>query len=81
MKLLTILGALIGFSVGVSIGVARGNEWSGIFWRATLSAVASGLLLRWWGNLWIQCLAASNRDRAEQAAKAATATPTPEPRS
>jgi hypothetical protein len=80
MKLLTILGALIGFSVGVGVGMARANEWSGIFWRATLSAVAAGLLLRWWGHLWLQCWDTANKERAAEAAKAAAPAPAPETR-
>ncbi len=56
MKLLMITGALLGFSVALALGVSLDQNWSSIFWRASVSACVTGLLLRWWGSVWIRSL-------------------------
>lgn len=73
MKLLMIIGGLIGFLIGISMGWARQNDWSSMLWRAALAAYLCGLLFRWWGGIWLrslrevgeQRLATARRERAE----------------
>ena len=56
MKLLMITGALLGFAVAMALGVSQDQSWSSIFWRASVSACLTGLLLRWWGTVWLRSL-------------------------
>jgi hypothetical protein len=56
MKLLMILGGCIGFGIGVAFGLASGSGWPSTLWRAALAAYLAGLLMRWWGRLWIKSL-------------------------
>jgi protein-S-isoprenylcysteine O-methyltransferase Ste14 len=63
MKLIMVLGGLIGFAIGFGFSWAQGSPWPSVVWRATLAALFAGILLRWWGRLWIQCLVQSQRER------------------
>jgi len=56
MKKLMIMGGLIGFLIGVSLGLVKGVTWPALLLRASVAALAAGLLLRWWGRLWIRGL-------------------------
>ncbi|GDY23908.1 hypothetical protein LBMAG56_52550 [Verrucomicrobiota bacterium] len=40
----------------MSLGVANDGEWGTMLWRATAAAFVCGLMLRWWGRLWLKCL-------------------------
>jgi len=75
MKLIMLLGGLIGFSIGLGFGWAQGSAWPSIVWRAAFAAVLAGLLLRWWGRLWVQCLQDSHRERQAAARKADSSNP------
>jgi hypothetical protein len=52
MKLLMIIGALLGFVIGSAFGFAGRAEWPTVFWHASAAALVSGLLMRWWGRVW-----------------------------
>ncbi len=54
MKKLMILGGLMGFLIGVGFGLAQASEWPSVIWRASIAAYVGGLLLRWWGRIWVQ---------------------------
>lgn len=54
MKALTILGAMIGLVTGLGFALAARSGWPEAFWRGIAAAVVGGLLLRWWGTLWIR---------------------------
>jgi protein-S-isoprenylcysteine O-methyltransferase Ste14 len=69
MKLIMVLGGLIGFSIGLGFGWAQRSPWPSIVWRAALAALLAGLLLRWWGRLWMQCLRQAQRERQAAAKK------------
>lgn len=56
MKLLMILGGCIGFGIGVAFGLASESGWPSTLWRAALTAYLAGLLMRWWGSLWMSSL-------------------------
>ena len=56
MKLIMVLGGLIGFAIGFGFSWAQGSAWPTVVWRAAGMALLAGLLLRWWGRLWVRCL-------------------------
>jgi hypothetical protein len=70
MKLIMVLGGFIGFAIGLGFSWAQGSPWPSVVWRAAIAAVLAGILLRWWGRLWIQCLHQSHRERQAVAKKA-----------
>jgi hypothetical protein len=74
MKSLMLLGGLIGFCVGLGFSWSQGSPWPVSVWRASLAALAGGVLLQWWGRLWIKCLL-----EARHAARSAPAARVPEP--
>lgn len=59
MKKLMIMGGLMGFIIGFGFGWMNGVGWAAIFLRASVAALISGLLFRWWGRQWIRGLADS----------------------
>jgi hypothetical protein len=69
MKLLMILGGLIGFAIGIFAGLAQGSAWPDLFWRASVASLLAGVALRWWGRVWMRSLQESIRERATEAAK------------
>jgi hypothetical protein len=56
MKKLMMFGAMIGFVIGISFGWVREGNWAAILLKASISALAAGLLLRWWGKVWVHSL-------------------------
>lgn len=76
MKLLMLLGAVVGFAVGLVFSLLQKSPGSQVIWHAALAAYAAGMLFRWWGRLWERNLRASLL--AKQAEATAVATP-PEP--
>lgn len=63
MKTWMLMGGLIGFLIGVSFGLAQGSQWPAVLWRASAAALIAGLLLRWWGTMWVRSLQQANRER------------------
>jgi hypothetical protein len=63
MKLIMVLGGCIGFVIGFGFSWAQGSPWPAVVWRAAIAALLAGVLLRWWGRLWIRCLQQSRRER------------------
>lgn len=76
MKQLILLGGALGFLIGAGFGLAQSSPWPDALWRASITACAGSLLLRWWGRMWVNCL-----QEAQQAKLAADAPaePTPTP--
>lgn len=70
MKVWMLLGGVIGFLIGITFGLAQGSQWPAVLWRASAAALAAGILLRWWGNMWIKSLQQANRDRLAAAREA-----------
>ena len=70
MKLLMISGGLIGFLIGIFFGMAQGSEWPAILWRASVAAFLAGVVLRWWGRVWIKSLRQCRGTRSGSTAKA-----------
>jgi hypothetical protein len=71
MKVIMLTGAFAGFAIGVACGWAQDCPASDILWRASVGTYVGGLLMRWWGRLWLKSLRQACRDRAAAAAAAA----------
>jgi len=56
-------GGFVGFTIGISFGLAHGSAWPHAIWRASVAALLAGVLLRWWGRVWVNGLHASYRER------------------
>jgi hypothetical protein len=54
MKLFMIIGGLLGFCLGAGFGIAQGCSWPALLVRACVAALVAGILLRWWGRIWIR---------------------------
>ena len=68
--MLMLTGAFIGFLLGIALGFAGRADWPTVLWRACAGAAAMGLLMRWWGRIWLRGLQISLQER--RAAEAAT---------
>ena len=51
-----ILGGLIGFLIGTTFSLAQGSAWPAVLWRSAAAALIAGMLLRWWGRMWVRSL-------------------------
>ena len=75
MRLLMLLGGLIGFLIGILMGSAQHSLWPTILWRASVAAFLAGILLRWWGRVWMKSLyEAQQQNRSAAAPEAHRAT-------
>jgi len=52
-----ILGAMAGFLLGAGSSYAGKCTSPTIFWHASVTALAVGMLARWWGRIWFASLA------------------------
>ena len=75
MKSLMILGGFTGFVLGVFLGLLKDASWPTILWRSSVAALAGGVLLRWWGQIWMKCLREAQR-QSQQAGQAPISRPT-----
>ena len=66
MRVLMLYGGLVGFTIGIGFGVAHGSAWPDAIWRGSVAALAAGVLLRWWGGLWVKSLHAAHRERMQR---------------
>jgi galactitol-specific phosphotransferase system IIC component len=73
MKMLMLIGAILGFVLGIALGVAARAEWPAMLWHACASAAMVGLLMRWWGRIWVRGL----YDSLAQRRAPQTVSPTP----
>jgi len=49
-----VIGGLIGFSIGLSMGWAHDCPPLTMLLRASVAAFLSGVVLRWWGRVWVK---------------------------
>jgi len=68
MKLLTLLGGVLGFGIGLFCSRIQENSWPCCLWHASLAAYAGGWLLGWWGRAWQHNLKDSAVERATRPA-------------
>ena len=77
MKFILLLGGLLGFGIGLAFSWAQGSPWPSTLWRSALTALAAGLLMRWWGRVWLRALRDSLQEKQaahENAEKISTST-------
>jgi len=61
---LMIIGGLLGFAIGAALGAStEGADGSTMLWRACVACLAGGILLRWWGRVWVRCLRAAHEQK------------------
>jgi hypothetical protein len=54
MKKLMMLGGLLGFATGAGLALGtRSAEWPTAILRASVVCFAGGLMMRWWGKVWV----------------------------
>ncbi len=76
MKKFMITGGLVGFLIGIISGWMQQCEWPSVLWRASAAALAAGVLVRWWGRLWIESVRqVEQQRRAAEEAQELPATP------
>ena len=63
MKLIMVFNSVIGFGIGMAFSWAQGSSWPAVLWRSSMAALIAGILLRWWGRLWLKCLQQSYLER------------------
>lgn len=56
MKSFMIFGAIVGFLIGTGFSLADDCSWPTAFWRGCAVALASGILGKWWGRVWLESL-------------------------
>ncbi|MGC8744138.1 MAG: hypothetical protein ACP5T0_09705 [Verrucomicrobiia bacterium] len=56
MKLMLMIGGLIGFGTGVMLGLAQSGSWQDIIWKSAVAAYIAGILMKWWGKIWVKCI-------------------------
>ncbi len=63
MKILLLIGGLLGFSIGLLFSWAEESSGPACIWHACLAAYLTAILMRWWGNAWRRNLADALRER------------------
>lgn len=54
MKKLMLIGGMLGFVIGIVFGRLQAAEDSTVLWRSCVAALVAGLLMRWWGQVWVR---------------------------
>lgn len=73
MKKMMIMGGMMGFGIGVITGYMKEVSLPEIFLRASVCALCSGLLFRWWGRMWLAGLRDSLAAKAAEKQSSPTA--------
>lgn len=63
MKLLLLIGGLLGFSIGLLFSWAEEGSGGLCLFHACLAAYITASLLRWWGIAWRKSLAEALHER------------------
>jgi hypothetical protein len=63
MKLLLLVGGLLGFSIGLLFSWAEQSPGPTCLWHACLAAYLTANLMRWWGEAWRRSLEEAMRER------------------
>ena len=72
MKAMMILGGLLGFVMGLVLALSQQAEWPSVLWRASIAAYLSGLMMRWWGRMWVKSLKEVSLQRTAEVSNAKT---------
>lgn len=62
MKTLLLIGGLIGFGCGLALGLVREKSLPSALAHACIALYVAGLLLRWWGKVWINALKQAQKE-------------------
>ena len=62
MKILELIGGIIGFGIGILFGWAFESPYPSILWKSCMAAYVSGWLMKWWGGLWANSLKKALQD-------------------
>jgi hypothetical protein len=73
MKLLLLLGGVLGFGIGLGFSQVQENSWTFSLWQASLAALAGGWLMGWWGRAWQKNLKAAVLERENNSTPATSA--------
>lgn len=49
-------------------GLIQSSPWPDIIWRACIGAYIAGLLLKWWGRIWLKCIREAEEKTANSGA-------------
>lgn len=63
MKLLLVIGGLLGFIIGYLFSWAEQSSGAACVWHACLAAYLTAVMVRWWGEAWRKGLIESMRER------------------
>jgi len=42
--------------IGIVFGLLQGSAWPSVLWRASVATFCAGMLMRWWGRIWVHSL-------------------------
>jgi hypothetical protein len=73
MKKFMITGGLVGFVLGLIFSLAQQSSWPAAIWRASVASFGAGILIRWWGGVWVKSVRRAYEEK--MAAAAAKASP------
>jgi hypothetical protein len=62
MKLLLLVGGLVGFVIGISLGLVHEKSLPSAVVHACVTLYVGGLLMRWWRGVWIKALRESHEE-------------------
>lgn len=63
-----LIGGLIGFAIGLLFGWAQRAGWPQILWHSAVAMYVGGLLMRWWGGVWMRNLQAAQQEQMSRPA-------------
>jgi hypothetical protein len=66
MKLLLLIGGLLGFGIGLTVGLTRSQPLGPALLQACIALYIGALLMRWWGRVWTRALQESQRERSRE---------------
>lgn len=75
MKKFMVTGGLLGFLIGLTFGLAQQSAWPSVIWKSSVAAFGAGILLRWWGRLWIRSLQQAHQQASASSEKLAASKP------
>jgi hypothetical protein len=62
MKLLLLIGGLIGFATGIGLGLAHEKSLPSALVHACIALYIGACLMRWWGRIWLKALKESREE-------------------